>query len=251
MMQPRFEQIGVSLLGVSLLRVLLALLLAVSTTHADDASAQFFDDQIAPLLAQRCAGCHNGSDLKGQLDLTRQETALAGGESGPILAAGEPDHSLLWNKVASGEMPPGKPLPAAELALLKDWITSGAKWGTNPIDLFRFTTATRAGRNWWSLQPLGTGFALRSEGLKATTAAEISPTLPKLSGTSAQSSLSIEPVRNAIDIFIRERLQAEGLVPSPLADKRTLIRRLSFDLLGLPPTPEEVDAFLSDEAPDA
>src|ERR1700722_12866946 len=113
-----------------------------------------FDRRIAPLLVSRCFECHYGSKPKGGLGLSRRGTAIAGGESGPPIVRGNPAASPLWQRVAAGEMPPKKPLAADEQALIKEWIARGAQWGTNPIDPFRVTTATRAGYDWWSLQPV-------------------------------------------------------------------------------------------------
>jgi hypothetical protein len=207
----------------SLLASLVALLL-VSLAQAETPQ-EHFDKVIAPLLAKRCLDCHHGHEPKGDLDLGQQKTALAGGESGAAIVAGDLSKSLLWERVAAGDMPPKKPLPENERELLKAWISSGAAWGTEKIDPFRFTTDSRAGYDWWSLQPL-----------------QKTP-LPKLTNDWTR--------RNDIDAFIQTKLAANGLQPSPAADKRTLLRRLSLDLLGLPPTPEEVAAFEADDSPEA
>jgi hypothetical protein len=184
-----------------------------------------FDCQVAPLLVQHCLDCHAGPKPKGGLDLGHRDAALAGGKSGAVLVPGKPEDSLLWRRVAAGKMPPKKPLPAADRALLRAWIASGAPWGTDPIDPFRVTTARRAGYDWWALQPVQC------------------PALPPVHDAGW--------VRNPIDAFVLNRLEDHGLHPAPEADRRTLIRRLSFDLLGLPPAPEEVAAFTADTAPDA
>ncbi len=189
--------------------------------HGDDAAATVdFDRQIAPLLAARCLDCHNATEQESGLDLSQSKTALAGGDSGEVLVPGSLDESLLWDYVSGDLMPPKKPLSDKEKALLKAWIESGAKWGRDPIDPFRFTTSARAGYDWWCLQPIA------------------KPELPDAS-------------ENPVDAFVRTKLKQRGLSPAPPADRRTLIRRLSFDLLGLPPTPEEVDAFIADKSPTA
>jgi hypothetical protein len=174
-------------------------------------ATQDFDRSIAPLLARRCLDCHSGPKPKGKLDLSRQAGAakVLGGR--------------FWEQVGDDEMPPKKPLPAAEKKLLREWIARGAPWGSDPIDPFRFTTAERAGYDWWALRPLET------------------PALP----------VPRRPARHPIDAFVLERLEAAKLEPSPPAERRALIRRLSFDLLGLPPTPEDVQAFVADPAEDA
>ena len=188
-------------------------------------AAKQFDTTVGRLLALRCLECHNDSDRKGGLDLSRFRTALAGGDSGKVLLAGSAEQSLLWQQVESEEMPPDESLTVSEKALLKEWIAAGAKWGTDPIDPFRYTTGKRAGYDWWALQPVAR------------------PPLPAV-GDSAWP-------RTAIDRFVLAGLEEQGLSPSPEADRRTLIRRLSFDLLGLPPSPEDVRTFVTDRSPDA
>jgi hypothetical protein len=193
-----------------------------SATQPADAG---FDASVAPLLARRCLECHNSFDKKGGLDLSRQEAATAGGESGPVIVPAMPDESLLWQRIAAGEMPPDQPLEPAERELLRDWIASGATWGSSPIDVFRFTTDRRAGYDWWALRPLAV------------------PPLPSVRDR--------QWGRNEIDAFVLSRLDAEGLTPAPPASRRVLIRRLYFDLVGLPPTAEEVEDFASDPADDS
>ncbi len=125
----------------------------------------------------------------------------------------------LWKRVKTGEMPPKKQLPASEVQLFKEWIESGAKWGRDPIDPFAHTTSHRAGLDWWALQPVKR---------------------PTLSGTT-----------HPVDSFVIAKLRDKGLSLSPEADRRTLIRRVYFDLIGLPPTPEEVHAFVNDKTANA
>jgi hypothetical protein len=144
------------------------------------------------------------------LDLATAAKARRGGESGPAIEPGKPDDSNLWLRIDADEMPPKHPLPAGEREVIKQWIIAGAKWGTDPIDPFRYTSAARAGYDWWSLQPL-------------------------VGARSAERG-----VRNSVDAFVLEKLKQNGLSASPDADRRTLIRRLYFDLIGLPPTAEEL-----------
>src|SRR5215211_2592953 len=125
---------------------LFALLVPTTARAAPD-----FDKDVVAVLAARCLDCHSGADPKGGLDLTRKDAVL--GAKGPVVA-GKLDASELWKKVAADEMPPKKPLAAEEKAVLKEWIASGAKWGADPIDPFAVTTKARAGRDWWSLQPV-------------------------------------------------------------------------------------------------
>ncbi|MBN9522441.1 DUF1553 domain-containing protein [bacterium] len=177
-----------------------------------------FDSAVAPLLAVRCLDCHRGTGAKGGLDLSRRDAVV--GKDGAVVP-GKLTESSLWERVAAGEMPPKKGLPAAEKAILKEWIESGAAWGTDPIDPFRVTTSARAGYDWWALK-----------------------LLPEIRNPKSE-------IRNEIDSFVAAKLRDKGLSPSPPAGPRTLIRRVTFDLTGLPPTPEEIDAFLADRAPDA
>lgn len=191
------------------------------------AAAQHFDKSVAPLLAGRCLECHNAGELKGKLDLTSKTTAMRGGESGTVIAPGDPDESLLWQYVDGDEMPPKKPLSAAEKEILRKWIADGAAWGTDPIDWFAYTTDTRAGYDWWSLQSVRR------------------PRVPR-------TPEAVTPdMRGAIDAFVADKRREVGLGGSPQTARRVLVRRVTLDLLGLPPSPEEVEAFAADESPDA
>src|SRR5262249_39456104 len=114
---------------------------------AQDPAASF-DQSVAPLLAERCLDCHDGAKPKGGLDLTRKNATFKGGKSGPGVVPKNLDQSVLWQRVQAGEMPPKKPLPEKEKALLKEWIQRGALWGSDPIDPFRVTTTRRAGYDW-------------------------------------------------------------------------------------------------------
>ena len=105
-------------------------------------AAPDFDRDIAPILASHCLDCHRGAKPKGDLDLSKKDAVL--GKDGSVVP-GKLAESSLWERVASDEMPPKKPLAAAEKKLLKEWIEAGAKWGTDPIDPFRITTNTGAG----------------------------------------------------------------------------------------------------------
>ncbi|MEX0713597.1 MAG: DUF1549 domain-containing protein, partial [Pirellulales bacterium] len=193
--------------------------------EVEPALVQHFDSVVAPLISRNCLGCHNGSDKKGGLDLSRRESAMTGGDSGTVLVPGDAGQSLLWQRIEAGEMPPDATLDEADRDALAAWIVAGAAWGTNPIDPYLATTGKRAGYDWWSLQPLAAA------------------TPPAVRDTSWPAG--------PIDHFILARLERAGLSPSAPADRRTLIRRLSFDLIGLPPAPEEVEAFVQDESPDA
>lgn len=185
--------------------------------------------QIASLLESRCIGCHNAGEQAGGLDLTSRVGALAGGDSGEsAYVASSPDDSLLLQRIAAGEMPPagkGTALTEKEVEQFASWISAGAVWPADRmLDPFAKSTPLRAGRDWWSLQPV------------------VRPPLPHRKFDSGV---------NSIDVFVHAKLAELGLEPSPPADKRTLLRRVTFDLIGLPPTPAEVEAFLADESPRA
>lgn len=210
------------------MRFLIALFVGMwclDTTTTISAAEPMFESEVAPLLAARCLTCHGTQEHKGGLNLSQRATALKGGESGPAIEPGKLDESLMWEKISGDEMPPKKPLKAEEKAILKAWLLAGAKWGSDPIDPLRYSSDHRAGYDWWSLKPVK------------------QPELPVVKQTAWP--------RNGIDHFVLARLEAKGLAPAPEADRRTCIRRLSFDLLGLPPTPQEVAAFEADRAPDA
>jgi hypothetical protein len=189
-----------------------------------------FERQIAPTLVRRCTGCHNASDPAGRLDLSRAEAARKGGESGePAIVSGDPAKSNLLARIRAGEMPPeGKGTPATpeEVAALEAWIAGGAAWPeARVLSPFEFTTDARAGRDWWSLVP--------------------------------PQPVAIPPVadpsrlRTPIDVLVAARLDKSGLSLSDEADRATLIRRATLDLVGLPPEPEEIERFVADTSPDA
>jgi len=189
------------------------------SAEAGAAEASDFDRNVAPILARRCLDCHSGTDPKGGLDLSHRRAAMKGGDGGEAIVPGKPDESLLWENVADGSMPPKSKLSDREKAALRAWIEAGATWGTDPIDPYLATTDRRAGRDWWSFQPV---------------------THPEVNAG-----------ENPIDALVLRELRRAGLKPSPRADRRVLIRRLSFDLVGLPPSPEEVEAFVGDGGSDA
>lgn len=214
--------IGRFLLFILLFTLPLSQLLPTTSAQDSTATATIdFDSQIAPLLAANCLGCHGTDDPKGGLNLTTLAGFRKGGDSGSPFNADQPASSLLLQRVLQGEMPPEKPLTAQQQQILTLWIRAGAHWGTDPVDPHRYSSESRAGLDWWSLQPLRT----------------VLPENPT--------------AKHPIDAFVDAQLTAQGLQRSPQADRRTLIRRLSFDLLGLPPEPADVAAFLADDSPQA
>ncbi len=180
--------------------------------------------EVQPILAKSCYSCHGPDKRRGGLRLDLKAAALQGGDTGAVILPGKSADSLLVRYVAGLEpdcvMPPkGERLVAAQVAILRAWIDQGAKWPDK--------TGADTEAAWWSLRPLAR------------------PRLPNLTAADAKR------VRTPIDSFIVAKLREKGLSPSPEADRRTLLRRLCFDLVGLPPTPAEVEAFLDDSSPDA
>ncbi len=188
---------------------------AVSAS-ANTVSVPDFNRDIAPLIAKRCLECHNKRDLKGNVNLTTELGFTKGTESG----------RLALELVVKGEMPAEakgqqQKLPEAEIALLKRWVNAGADWPSGRVlDPYESTTNVRGGRDWWSLQTVER------------------PAVPRLA-------------KHPVDAFIAAKLAKESMVSAVRAGRRTLVRRACFDLTGLPPTPEQVEQFIRDPAPDA
>ena len=179
-----------------------------------------FERQVQPLFAQRCYACHGEGNQMNGLRLDRKADALRGGHSGPAILPGDSAGSRLIRMVAGHltktRMPPvGEPLTDGEIGLLRGWIDRGADWPEQRVR----QEAPAARQDHWSFQPI------------------VRPEVP--------------PGVNAIDFFVDRRLAAEGLSPAPPAGRAALIRRLSLDLTGLPPTLDERLAFLDDERPGA
>ncbi|XZE43605.1 DUF1553 domain-containing protein [Pirellulaceae bacterium SH467] len=179
--------------------------------------------EIAPILREHCLACHAGSDPQGGLNLTTRAYANAGSDSGQVLHSDSPLQSLLWQVIERDEMPPKKPLDADTKKAWKQWLVEGAVWPDTPIDPLAFTSSSRAGYDWWALQPLQH---------------------PEMS-----SEPSDAPTR--IDFYIDRTLHERNLRRSPEADRRTLLRRVHLDLTGLPPPNELLERFIADSSPDA
>lgn len=213
---------------VSLTILCLMLGQADYTTAADPAGSATrisFEKQIAPLLETHCIRCHSPNNRKGELSL---ETIVDLKENGYI-APGDPAGSYLIDVVTSqdgqpAEMPKeGDALSIEEIGLLKLWIEQGADWPENVL----VQEKSKADKSWWSLQPLG----------------EVSPPTPNGLRQSWQN--------NPIDAFVQGKLSEQNLTPNGPADRRTLIRRLTYDLTGLPPTPAEIEDFQNETDPQA
>ncbi|MBL8216987.1 MAG: PSD1 domain-containing protein [Bryobacterales bacterium] len=196
------------------------LVFVVSVSLLDAKDAEFFETRIRPVLAKNCLACHAQTEMGG-LRLDSRERAMRGGKSGAAIVAGKAEESLLFRAVQYGDaklrMPPKAKLSENEIADLRAWIAGGAVWPE--------AGAQSGQRSFWSFQKV-----------KA-------PELPAVKNR--------EWVRTPIDRFVLARLEREGVEPAKVADKRALLRRVTFDLTGLPPTPEEVRAFLADESPRA
>lgn len=195
--------------------VIVCILLSICPLARADERMVDFEKQIAPIFEQHCIRCHHTGNRKGDLSLE----SIADLNSNEYLIGGDPDGSYLIELVAGSDGEPpampkeGRPLSADQISLLRQWIDQGAKWPNGIV----VKQKSKADASWWAYQPLNG------------------------SGTDHEN----------IDDFIRAKLRQHKLKPGPRADRRTLIRRLSFDLHGLPPTPEAVESFVNNADPQA
>ncbi len=207
--------------GIRFLRrsAFLAILAFAPVARADD-----FRERVAPIFMSRCVRCHGGTSAKGGFSLSTRNSARTGGESGPAIEPGKPEESLLIDMI-SGDNPMmpkgGAPLNPQEVATIRRWVEQGAQWPEGVV----LKESRPDDGPWWAIQPLNR------------------PAVPTVKNATW--------VRTPIDAFVRKTLENKGLSPRPEADRRTLIRRLTYDLHGLPPSPEEIDAFLQDHDPNA
>ena len=174
---------------------------------------------VSALLRQRCVKCHGPAKHEAELNLSTLAGLARGGESGPPIIPGDPSASLLWRRVADEEMPPDDPLAVEEKTLLRQWIEQGA------VGLPPGAARQSDEIDHWAFRPL------------------VRPPVPDIDEEAA--------VHNHMDRFLSAQLGSAGLSFSPPADRATLLRRVAFDLTGLPPTVEEIAAYLADPAPDA
>jgi mono/diheme cytochrome c family protein len=194
--------------------VLIALAVAGRTPAADPA----FNADVRPIFQAYCSECHGeAAKPKAGLDLRLRRTTVAGGKTGPAVVPGKPGESLLLERVIAGDMPPGKKkLTKEQIDVLKRWVAAGAKVETTePGTLAAGFPITAEDRRWWAFQPV------------------MRPAVP-------------DRAKHPVDAFLRAKLSDRGLSFAPPADRTALLRRVTFDLTGLPPTPDEVDAFLKD-----
>ena len=226
------------------LTALLPSVVSRATEPAPDPEAiKFFESKVRPVLVARCLKCHGATQQKGELRLDSREAVLKGGEGGEVVVSGKPSESRLIEAInrTGLEMPPDAPLKENEIAVLTEWVRRGLPWPVVEGKSRRLEPSgqriTEADKQYWAFQPIR------------------DPAVPNLKSQISNSksqnpNLKFE-VRNEVDHFIAARLAAEGFVPAPEADRRTLIRRLTFDLTGLPPTPNEIAEFESDARDDA
>jgi len=225
------ERVTTSKFGdLTFVPMLPSLILMSLAVQGDAAGVEFYEKKVRPVLADACGACHSASAkrLKGGLLLDTPEGLLKGGDTGPAVVPGKPDESLLIKAVRwqdpELQMPPKKRLPEAAVADLVRWVTMGAPRPADPAAAAppgRLTGPTpEAGAKHWAFRPIRD--------------VAVPPKAP-----------------HPVDAFLLASLEARGLSPAPEADRPTLLRRVTFDLTGLPPTPEELQAFLEDKAPDA
>lgn len=209
------------------LLVLISGLAIPAIASAADSNDVTFEKHVRPILKAHCFHCHGeGEKLEGKLDLRLKRLAEQGGESGKGIVAGQPDLSLLLKRIESGEMPPSeRKVTPAEREIIRRWIASGAKTARAEPEKPDENNFTEVEISHWSFQPV------------------LRPAIAKPQNAGL--------VRNPIDAFLLATLESKQLSFSPEADRRALIRRATFDLHGLPPTPEEVEEFVSDPSPNA
>jgi cytochrome c553 len=216
----------------------------LGAAELDRAQADFFEKKIRPILVEHCQRCHGAQKQSGNLRLDSRAALLAGGDSGPAVVPGQPDKSLLIEAVnyASLQMPPTGRLKPPQVELLTEWVKMGVPWPASEDTVLLprrgSLVVTEADRQHWSFVP------------------PRRPAVPSFSETArppttAGSVAAEEGASTPLDLFVRRALWERGLDFSPPATRPELIRRLSFDLIGLPPTAEEVEAFVADERPDA
>lgn len=196
-----------------------------ATLMADD-DVQFFETNVRPVLVEHCQRCHGPKKQEAGLRLDSRQAVLTGGDNGPALAPGKPDESLLIGAVRHTgdlQMPPDGKLDPKTIAVLVDWVRRGAPWpaSSDATD----DQLADVQRRHWAFQPIR------------------NPTPPVVHDAALEQT--------PIDRFVLAKLETAGLAPSPPADRQTLIRRVTFDLTGLPPTPQQVATFVNDSAPDA
>src|SRR5262245_52002805 len=212
--------------------ILVALLLAGCALAARADDAAFFDKKVLPILKQHCHKCHGEGKVRGGLRLTSRENLLKGGDSGPVVSVDRPETSRLIQAINSKdglEMPPTGKLAQDKIDVLTRWVKAGVPWSgaakVTEAPPNKGGEVTKEARNYWAYRPVHW------------------PDIPVVQNK--------KWMRNPIDAFILAKLEAASLTPGFPADKVALVRRAFYDLLGLPPTPEQVDDFVKDPSPNA
>ncbi|MFO0941718.1 MAG: PSD1 and planctomycete cytochrome C domain-containing protein [Pirellulales bacterium] len=209
-----------------LLRSIVAVLLLLVTAlavHADEPGDEFFEKSIRPLLVENCWACHGPEKQWNNLRLDSAESVARGGDAGKVMVAGKPEESLLYQAVSRAgdlQMPPDDPLKPEQVQLLKRWIEMGAPWPKSSAK-----PTSQAWKEHWAFQPL-----------------RVRPSNQK------------DPskwCRNSIDGYVMERMEANEMQPAAEADRASLIRRVTYSVTGLPPTKQQIDAFVGDSRQDA
>ncbi|MBS1791920.1 MAG: PSD1 domain-containing protein [Acidobacteria bacterium] len=210
---------------------------AAQTNGHSENSAEFFEKRIRPVLVANCAKCHDPKAQVAQLDLTTAEGFAKGGESGALVNKENPEESRLLKAISyddSLKMPPTGKLKAEDIAALIEWVKMGAPWPkakteavaeSKPAAPKSTREFTEEEKKFWAYQPLA------------------NPSVPKVKNSAW--------VKSPVDAFILAKLEEQNLTPAPPADKLTLLRRATYDLIGLPPTEKEINDFLADSSPKA
>ncbi|MEO2046848.1 MAG: DUF1553 domain-containing protein [Pirellulales bacterium] len=208
---------------------------AGGVTEDNSTGAEFFERSVRPLFAKHCFQCHGPKEEKSGLRLHTAVRLFQGGHTGPVVIPGQPEESRLIQLVRGGKnlrMPPDGELTPAEITTLQRWVAEGAVWPGYPLqpklvddDPAETTTFTAQEKSFWAFQPV------------------IDPEIPAV--------VESEWIASPLDQFILAQLEAKGLRPAPRADRRTWLRRITFDLTGLPPTLEEIVNFLGDQSNNA
>ncbi len=234
----------------SLIAVALLVVTSSSLLGADDAAERDFTLKVLPLLKAKCVGCHgeDAEDIKGEYDVRSREALLAGGESGePSIVPGKPDESPLFAAVnwEGMEMPPKENdrLTAEQIEVLRSWIEAGAPWPDEKTQQAHRDAARREKENQEGMLVATSGGTSEEWTYRRYAREDLWAFRPLLSKSELFDS-GAEP-DGAVDFFVNRRLQQAGVNPAPPADPRDLIRRATFDLIGLPPTPEEVNEFIA------
>lgn len=214
-----------SVLRAAVISLMLVSPFSTCTAAAADDAERFFENEIRPLLATHCLECHGEQEQLADLRLDSRDAVLKGGESGPIIDRDTPDNSRLLLAVRRSEdlaMPPDTPLSKDQIRALEHWVRLGAPWPKNsgPIT----DPQSQVAMDHWAFQPVR----------------DVQP-----------PEITSDWIRNPVDSFVLQQLQEQELRPSASTDRRTLLRRASIALTGLPPTLEEVQEFVSDDRPDA